>query len=416
MKVTGIIAEYNPFHNGHAYHIEQVRKKTGAEYIIAIMSGNFVQRGGPAIADKFVRAKMALLAGADLVIELPTVAATASAETFARTGVNILAATDVVTHLGFGCETNNLELLKKIATLFIEEPAEYQNLLLSFFKEGLTYPVARAKAASIIFSDIKDAVDETLNNPNNILAIEYLKALNQLNTDITPCPILRQGNHYHDSELTSQMSSATAIRSQIYSKNMNVVWPQIPQKAGTVLQEYFAEHVPLKENDFSAILHYKLLLSQNTLENYFDCKGDMANRIANNLEKYTCFSDFADMLKSKNQTHTSICRALTHILLDIREDDVQHLKATNYAPYIRVLGFRKSASHLLTKLKTAKVPVITKLSEGQEQILLHQDSISQSRSRILQIDIDSSHIFDAVQTSHTSIPKKSEYRKSLIYV
>ena len=211
MKVAGIIAEYNPFHNGHAYHIEEVRKKTGADYIIAIMSGNFVQRGGPAIVDKYTRTKMALLGGADLVIELPVVAATASAETFARCGVAILNSIGVVTHLGFGCETDDLELLHALANLFVEEPKEYQELLSSYLKEGLSYPAARAKAAGEYFQKfVADTsitnrnsthnvyadgiidntlnIEATLNNPNNILAIEYLKALKQINSTIKPCP------------------------------------------------------------------------------------------------------------------------------------------------------------------------------------------------------------------------------------
>lgn len=420
MKVAGIIAEYNPFHNGHAYHIEEVRRKTGADYVIAIMSGNFVQRGGPAIVDKYTRTKMALLSGADLVIELPVVAATASAETFARTGVSILAATGIVTHLGFGCETNDLQLLDSLATLFSEEPANYQELLSSYIKEGLSYPSARARAAGEIFSQMDVDLESILNNPNNILAIEYLKALKQLELNIQPCPILRQGNQYHASDLTGDMSSATAIRSHIIdsSSDTTYVWSQFPEQAGQVLKQYFENYCPVEENDFSTLLHYKLHLAKGSFSDYYDCKGALANRITNYLESYTTFSDFVDVLKTKNQTYTGISRILTHVLLDIKEEHAQHLKATDFAPYIRVLGFRKEANTLLTALKASSIPIITKLADGQQEILSlgADDALAISRNELLQTDITSSQIYDVARTARTGAAEKNEYRKSLIYI
>ena len=439
MKVAGIIAEYNPFHNGHAYHIEEVRKKTGADYIIAIMSGNFVQRGGPAIVDKYTRTKMALLGGADLVIELPVVAATASAETFARCGVAILNSIGVVTHLGFGCETDDLELLHALANLFVEEPKEYQELLSSYLKEGLSYPAARAKAAGEYFQKfVADTsitnrnsthnvyadgiidntlnIEATLNNPNNILAIEYLKALKQINSTIKPCPILRQGNHYHDEDLSGSISSATAIRRNMLELEVstmeyeNLLLKYIPQICLDILLESLKLCPPIIENDFSSLLHYKLYLEQNDFRNYSDVKDDLANRILNLQESYVSFTVFIDEIKTKNMTYTNVSRALLHILLDIKKSHMNDLTSSNYAPYIRVLGFRKSSSLLLNKLKNSSIPVVAQLAKDKK-------GLNDTALRLLQLDISSAHIYNLMKINKSGLSiEKNEYRTPLFYL
>ncbi len=418
MKVAGIIAEYNPFHNGHAYHIEEVRKKTGADYIIAIMSGNFVQRGGPAIVDKYTRAKMALLAGADLILELPVIAATASAETFARCGVAILNAIGVVTHLGFGCETEDLKLLDQLATLFAGEPSEYQELLSSFVKKGLSYPAARASAAAAYLESIGlgnvNTVEEALNNPNNILAIEYLKAIKQLGSSMKPCPILRQGNGYHDQTATGSYGSATAIRKEIlaseYSLIHNFLKQQIPACCADVLSDAIKSVGPVTENDFSGLLHYKLCLEKNDFLDYADVRDELANRILNLQENYTSFSCFIEDLKTKNMTYTSISRGLLHILLDIKKTDMEILSQLNYAPYIRILGFRKASSLLLNELKHSHIPVIAQLAKDQKDL-------EDLALRVLELDISSAHIYNVIKGTKGSPNNcKNEYRTPLIYI
>lgn len=420
MKVAGIIAEYNPFHNGHAYHIEEVRKKTGGDYVIVIMSGSFVQRGGPAIVDKYTRTKMALLGGADLVIELPVVAATASAETFARCGVSILNSIGVVTHLGFGCETDDLELLHALANLFVEEPTEYQELLSSYLKEGISYPAARAKAAGAYFPKSFD-IETTLNNPNNILAIEYLKALKQTGSAIKPCPILRQGNHYHDESITGNISSATAVRKKMYEIEEyhygKVYCPladffqkHIPSACTDTLIEYLKLYPPITEDDFSRLLQYKLCLEQNDFRDYIDIKNDLANRILNLQENYVSFSHFIDEIKTKNMTYTGVSRALLHILLNIKKSDMNDLAASNYAPYIRILGFRKSSSPLLNELKNSSIPVMTQLAKDIKEL-------NDTALNLLQLDISSTHVYNLIKTNKSGLSiEKNEYRTPLIYI
>lgn len=471
MKVAGIIAEYNPFHRGHAYHIEEVRRKTGADYVIVIMSGNFVQRGAPAIVDKYTRARMALVGGADLVIEMPVVAATASAETFARAGVAILKATGVVTHLGFGCETDNLELLELLATLFVEEPSEYKELLGTFLRDGKTFPEARAAAASKYLQQNKslqnlqqnnsfqnlqrnnshqnlqrnnshqnlqqnnslhslqhestteysqDDICQVLNNPNNILAIEYLKAIRFFDADLIPCPILRQGNHYHEEELSEQkMASATAIRQTVNrlfleknSKNSleKTLLAHIPKDCANILAEHLQRIPPVDTSDFSDLLLYKLHVERHTFADYLDVKQELANRILNMRERFSEYESFVEMLKTRNSTYTSICRGLLHILLDIKESDLQALAAETYAPYIRVLGFRKSASELLKKMNTHSENVITKLAQDKY-------ALTENAKLLLELDINSTHIYNsAVAGKATDEFPKNEYRTPLIYL
>ena len=216
MNVIGIIAEYNPFHKGHAYQIEKIKREVQADYAIIAMSGDFVQRGAPALVDKYCRAQMALSSGADLVLELPVLFASSSAEYFAKGGVSLLCHTGVVTHLGFGTENGQLSVFQKIAGVLLKEPELYADMLNVHLKNGFSFPNARAKALQAYFASTGDVsfppVWETLSLPNNILAIEYLKALAQLGSSIIPYPIKRQGNGYHDISREGSFCSAAAIR------------------------------------------------------------------------------------------------------------------------------------------------------------------------------------------------------------
>lgn len=412
MKVAGIIAEYNPFHNGHAYHIEEVRKRTGADYVVVVMSGNFVQRGAPAIVGKYTRTKMALLGGADLVIELPVIAATASAETFARTGVAILDSLGCVTHLGFGCETDNLELLDCLATLFSEEPEVYKDLLSSYLKDGQSYPVARARAAKecLELNHNKAALDIILSTPNNILAIEYLKAIKQLDSTMKPCPILRQGSGYHDKTISGMFPSATAIRTKLKASDIYDLNCQIPELSAQVLTEELQKSKPIMEDDFSGLLHYKLCLEQENFCNYVDVKEDLSNRILNMKEHFTSFSRFIEDVKTKNMTYTGISRGLLHIMLNMKQSDISLLAKTNYAPYIRLLGFRKTAAPLLAELKQASKTVISQLAKDQQ-------TLSDEEKCLLQLDIASADIYNVIRKEKTeSCNIKNEYRTPLVIV
>lgn len=425
MNITGIIAEYNPFHNGHLYQMEQI-KKNGAEYIIIVMSGNFLQRGTPSILDKWTRARMALSAGADLVIELPAVFATSSAQYFARGGVSILDKLGVVDTLSFGCETDNPSLLKECATYLWKEPDAYKEKLQTYLKEGKSFPKAREEALSYILgTDIATFIS----SPNNILALEYCIALLERNSSIQPMPILRKGNGYHDKDLAENiLPSATAIRGQLASvlsstylsdsmnENTGMIssFPSeinlsnyMPSSVASILEEN-KNKLLLSKDTLSLLLKYKLLLKSKELETYADVTPDFADKIRKNINHYESMTQFADLLKSKDLTHARITRAFTHILLDITQDMYTDVKTHDYATYARVLGFHKRALPLLSEIgKKSSIPLITKLADAHTQL-------SEYDYKILEHDIFCSHVYESVIADKTGIAFQNEFTRQIV--
>lgn len=400
MNVLGIIAEYNPFHKGHLYQIKTLKEQTDADYVIIAMSGNFVQRGAPALMNKYARTQMALEGGADLVLELPVASATASAEYFAAAGVSLLHHTGVVTHLGFGVEQDNLPLLQKIARTLLENPPAFQSCLQQELKNGLSFPAARANALKATFSDSREDTEELqeiLAAPNNILAIEYLKALSKLPASPLPCPLLRKGQGYHDTALSEEFSSASAIRS--YIRNNHETF-DLPGREFSLLSNY--PYPFLFEDDFSQLLHYKLLTeSPKTLSDYADSSKELANRIYRSRHSFESWTQFCELLKSKNTTYTRISRLFLHLILNVSsvEADVS---------YLRVLGLRKAASPLLSKIKEqGTLPLVTSLT-GAEALL------SPEAFLLLQQDITASDIYNLALTAKGGKQILSDYRHPLI--
>ena len=417
MNITGIIAEYNPFHNGHLYQMEQI-KKNGAEYIIIVMSGNFLQRGTPSILDKWTRARMALSAGADLVIELPAVFATSSAQYFARGGVSILDKLGVVDTLSFGCEMDNLSLLKECATYLWKEPDTYKEKLQAYLKEGKSFPKAREKA---IRSFLGNEFATFVSSPNNILALEYCIALLERSSSIQPMPILRKGNGYHEEALSAQsLPSATAIRNLLAEQMNNTVAnisneedfctylsSYLPSCVATILKENQSKLL-LSQDNLSLLLKYKLLSKSNELEMYADVTSDFADKIRKNLNRYKNMTQFTDLLKSKDLTHTRITRALSHILLDITQNMYTDAKEHDYACYARVLGFKKSALPLLSEIgKNSSIPLITKLADAHTQL-------SPQDYALLEHDIFCSHVYESVIADKASSPFQNEFTRQIV--
>lgn len=373
MNVTGIIAEYNPFHKGHQFHIEESRRITGADYVIAVMSGNFLQRGEAACMDKFSRAEMALSQGADLVLELPLPFALSSAPDFARGGVGILDAAGVTTHLSFGSEWGNLEELTWLAHFLEKEPDSYKEYLAAYLKSGLSYPKARLLAFkdycchfTNFTQDYSDTMEKILDTPNNILSIAYLRSLSALSGSILPVTVKRSGGGYHDTSLEKGFASATAIRSAVINTDnpdtlQTVLKEQLPPASFEILSRHL-KHLPLlTNNDFSSILFYKLLTTQKEeLISHNGISEYLCDRIHNCLSEFTDFQSFTLALKRKNDSYTSISRYLWKILLDITPEDTENI------PYLRILGFRKDAGPLLHALKKqASLPLITKPSDAR---------------------------------------------------
>ncbi|MBQ4536297.1 MAG: nucleotidyltransferase [Lachnospiraceae bacterium] len=409
MKVNGIIAEYNPFHNGHKFHLEDAKDRNHADYTIVVMSGNFVQRGAPALLDKYSRARMALLNGADLVLELPCLYATSSAEFFATGAVSLFDKLGVIDHLCFGSECGDISILERIARILLEEPESYAKLLRSYLKQGLSYPVARTNAL-IQYDPSLSGYKDVLSSPNNILGIEYLKALIRRNSRIQPDTTLRIGSSYHDKRLGKNHCSALAIRHAIFSEhNKDFLREQMPDTAYDILKSALDTSVLFQANDLSAALHYKLLSEKETgYSGYLDVSQELSDRIRNSLYNFTDYDSFCDLLKSKDMTYTRISRCLLHILLGMTNNDMALGKELDYVPYARVLGFRKDSSALLTAIKEkASIPLITKLADAGN--ILDEKAFS-----FLQNEIRMNDIYLSMTATKTGNPATNEYSTPIV--
>lgn len=414
MKVVGLITEYNPFHNGHLYHLQEAKKITGADYVVVVMSGNFLQRGAPAIVDKHTRTAMALLNGADLVLELPVFYATGSAEYFAMGSVSLLDKLGIIDSLCFGSECGDIEILSRIADVLLNEPEEYRTLLQAGLKQGLSFPAARSAALQGYLSDSfqSSAIAGTISNPNNILGIEYIKALKKRNSLIKPYTISRISSNYHDTSLKESISSATALRSSILNtRDLRTLSNQVPKTVYQLLEEKYQKGFPVCENDFSSILKYKLLSQDcNSLTDYMDVSTDLALKMINHLNRYENFHQFAGLLKSKELTHSRITRVLFHILLDITKKSMKDYIERDYIQYFRVLGFRKNSTLLLNGIKNASsVPLVTKLANINK-------TLEPCQYDMLLHDIFASDIYHTIVTDKFSTPFINEYSNQIIRI
>ena len=392
MKVIGIIAEYNPFHQGHKFHLSRAREIAHADYVIVVMSGNYVQRGTPAMFDKYTRAEAALRSGADLVLELPISAATGSAEYFASGAVKLLDDTGIVTDLCFGSECGSLMDLQKLADILAEEPEDYQILLRKYLKEGMSFPAARAHAMKDYAPDL---ASDLLDAPNNLLGLEYLKALKRLHSTIHPHTIQREGSAYHDITIADEKSaSASGIRDTLIKSQGNFTDNILQQLPFSELYRDYEGLPPITEDAFSLLLLQKLrALQDQTLDTYFGVSAELSNRIWNRLDEFPSFSGFTDLLKTRELTRTAVSRALLHILLDVRE----------YKPasVFRVLGFRKSSGILLKELSVhGNLPVITSLSQAG----------------IPPKELYGDHLYESVRSLLHGRPFQNEYRRKMLVI
>lgn len=412
MKVCGIIAEYNPFHNGHLHHLQESLHLSQADYTIVVMSGNFMQRGTPALMDKYERAKAALECGADLVIELPSYYAAGSAEYFALGAISLLDKLGIVTHLCFGSECGDIEFLSKVAEITGNESDTYQKCLQSHIKEGKSYPSARTAAILEVCPELSSRIS-SLTTPNNILGIEYLKALKQLNSTITPITLKRCGSDYHDIRLGMNQSSATAIRQAICNDvDFNELATQMPLASYEILSKYLSDNQPIFLRDFSEVLYYKLLTERdNGFTDFIDVSQSLSDRICKNLYAFDGFEAFCDLLKTKEVTYSRISRCLLHILLDMQKKELDHyINELEITPYARILGFKKASSALLTKIsKNSSIPLITKLADASN--ILSANAFEMLKKEILINDI-----YSCIRASKNKKPMTNEYTTPIVIV
>lgn len=405
MKIVGLITEYNPFHAGHLYHMQQARELTGADYCVVLMSGSFVQRGEPAIFDKYRRTKAALLAGADLVLEMPVAFSTASAHEFAAYGVALLSAIGVDAVV-FGSECGQIEFLKQAASALNHESAEFQERLRKGLKAGLTYPQARAKAL-----EMEDTWASVLSSPNNILGIEYLRAAEDLHSPMEFYTISRKGSGYHEDTLAdANFPSASAIRGIIrnsLSKDkylLDILASHLP----AVTHPAYTGAVPVFVDDFSELLNAAVLQLQATFS-IADLSPELAARLAKPPYFPLSFEERIQALKTRQLTYTRVSRALLHLVLGMREEDISRWKEEGYALYARILGFRRQSSPLLSCLhKKSSIPLITKMADAAQ-------NLSPSALALLEQEVYASHLYQTVRMKRSGV-FQNEYTEGLVFV
>lgn len=337
--VIGIVAEYNPFHNGHKLQIDYAKNTLHADQVVVAMSGSFTQRGEIACFDKYTRAEAALKCGADVILEIPTIFATSSAREFASAGVQLLASTGIVDTILFSaeCSDKNIFISESKKLVELEESGIINNEINALVASGISYATARAKALKTFLAE------DIISSPNNILGIEYCRYIyaNGLNLNIEV--MKRQGNAYNDLSLSGKLSSATSIREHYkFSKDFSAVPDEVV--------DLYNNACFINANDISSLLHYKLL-SCNNFEHYLDCNKDLSDRIKNSLNEFVSFTQFCQVLKCKNFEYSRISRVLCHILLEISDEDFNVAKSNGYITYIRMLGFSKNGNKYLGKIK-----------------------------------------------------------------
>ena len=355
MRVVGIIAEYNPLHNGHIYHMEESMKQAGSEYCLVAMSGNFVQRGEPACTDKFTRAEWAVMGGADLVVEIPTVYAVSSAERFAEGAVKTLAATGVVTDLAFGVETEDINALYVLADLLDREPANLRVYLMHHLKQGKSFPRAQYDA----LADLGVPEDQLaiLQQPNNILAVEYLKSIRRYAPELRPLPIQRIGNKYNSTVLTGKLSSATAIREALLGGDESV-YDTMPMSVAAAMR--FDAQFPVTFDRFEQMLLYRLrTMTVEELSALPDVSEGFEQVLYRAARQATDLSSLLEQIKSKRYTLARCKRILVSALLHIPVGMADALGKNVSDRYLHVLGLKRVGRGLLAAMASkASAPVI----------------------------------------------------------
>ena len=363
-RVLGIIAEYNPFHNGHLYHIAKTKQETNAQYIIAVISGNFVQRGNTSLINKWTKARMALLNGVDLVIELPTVYSISSAENFAEGAIKIFNSLGVVDTISFGMETSDISTLNNIANVLYSEPKEYITMLAHELKKGNSFPKARENALMMYLNDIKRYAN-VLSGANNILGIEYLKAMKKTKSTITPIGIKREKVLYHDKYIVDEFASATAIRKMLMTKELNDIRKVMPRNSYLLLGEELKKgNYVIDLSRFEKEIIYQLRkMTVEEIAKLPDVTEGLENSIKNAADSCNTIEELINMVKTKRFTQTRIQRILLYALLEI--DKKQMETSRKITPYVRVLGFNNKGKELISEMihLNPKLNVVTSVKK-----------------------------------------------------
>lgn len=422
MITAGIIAEYNPFHRGHRYHIEETRKKTGADYVIAVMSGNYVQRGEPAVADKYFRAGLALKGGADIVLELPVYYATASAEYFAMAGVTLIHKLHCVDYLSFGSEWATIEEYEPLADFLLAEPSEYQCLLRQLLKDGKNYPKARLEAVSQLYDGMdKGKICELLRHPNHILGLEYIKGIKRLGSLVQPVAIRRRGSGYHEESMENDFPSASAIRKVLMEyteekrSTLENVLLQMQDAVGEGAEELKSSCLRgniVTWKDFMPYLDYICLMQPEEMEKCFGVGKELASRLSREYRFGESIEGIVEKCHGKNMTDTALLRACLHIVLQLK--NMPYLEQASHVPvpYARVLGFKKKAAPLLKKMREeGELYLIQRPAEGRK--LLMEESPARS---LFMADIRTSDFYEQILAKKSGREPLIEWKRQQIII
>lgn len=388
MKVLGIIAEYNPFHNGHLYQLKKSIDMTEADFVVAIISGNFTQRGEASILSKWTRAEIAVKCGIDLIIELPFAFACNNAEYFAKGAIEIFNRLGCITHLSFGSECGDLSILKKAANFLAYETEDFKNNLKANLNIGLSYPKARSEAVKTC---LNEEISKHMNNPNNILAIEYLKQLILTDSDIMPITVKRHKANYHDTKLIGNIASASAIRKTLNCNEFNAIELRdfIPNEAFQVIKRALyknnlsSTHLYLEELYYKIIVSKILTTSTIDLNDIFSVAEGLENKIKESVRISNNLEELKDLLKSKRYTSTRINRLLMHLCIGLTKPNFEKI-LENQEYYARILAFNKNGAKLLKYIKKSeksRIPCITNVnkeidSTSKCQLLLSYDLLA----------------------------------------
>lgn len=409
MSVLGIISEYNPFHNGHLYHLEQSKKLTGCSYSVCVMSGNFIQRGEPALIDKWARTKMALKSGIDLVLELPVIYSLQTAELFAFGGIKILDSLGIVDYISFGSETGSITPLEQIASILVDENDDFKSSLKYYLSKGLSFPQAREKAIINVLKD--ENLRNILGSSNNILGIEYLKSLIKLQSSIKPFTIKRIDNQYTSTQINGEISSATSIRSKLFeNENLQSIRHTIPKTTYEILSESFSDNKgPIYSKDFEQIiLSIIRKMSVYEIENIFDVTEGLEYKFKSAALKASSIEELIFLIKSKRYTQTKIQRILYQILLGISKQDFKLFSENSGPQYIRILGFNQNGKKLLNSAKKkSALPTITKVAS-------FNNTDNPVLNKMLQFDITATDIYTLAYKNPKHRKGDWDYKNSVV--
>jgi predicted nucleotidyltransferase len=395
MRAVGLVTEYNPFHNGHLHHLRQSLRMTGADASVVVMSGHFLQRGEPALVDKWVRTEMALAAGVDLVFELPFAFACNIAPHFAMGAVQSLDALGVLDSLCFGSEAGDLAQLDKVASVLVERQDELARLTAARLRDGVSYPVARS---SVVAGFLPKTPPDILASPNNILGIEYLKALRSSGSRLVPYTIKRLGAGYHDTDVTSQVASATGIRQMIAAGKGVDFW--LPKSCRKTLNEALQAGRHLDAERLFIALQSHLLHESEVLRDVYLVDDGIDRRISLAALQAGSFADLVAEVKSRQWTQTRIQRILMYLLLQVKATEMQAFLQVGPL-YLRLLGSSERGRKILARARRRKsLPIIAdpaRATNTLRKFYRHRSTFQQLAEEMLRLDVRATRIYALLQ-------------------